>query len=216
MASRRPTAHGLALGLAFLVAFFLARPTAAEPLDRWSGHIAEASARFGVPQDWIRRVMRAESGGRTMLDGRPVTSRAGAMGLMQLMPGTWREMRAAHGLGPDPHEPRDNILAGTAYLRAMYDRFGYPGLFAAYNAGPARYAEHLASGRRLPSETRAYVAAVAPSLLPLSAMVEKPSRSDGLFAKRLNLGSPTVPAGRAAEVRNSLFVPLSTAPTASE
>ena len=58
------------------------------------------------------------------------------MGLMQLMPATWAAMRAEHGLGHDPHDPRDNILAGTAYLRAMYDRFGYPGLFAAYNAGP--------------------------------------------------------------------------------
>ena len=83
------------------------------------------------------------------------------MGLMQLMPGTWQEMRAAHGLGRDPHDPRDNILAGTAYLRAMYDRFGYPGLFGAYNAGPARYADHLARGSRLPQETVAYMATTA-------------------------------------------------------
>ena len=83
------------------------------------------------------------------------------MGLMQLMPGTWRRMRTVHGLGPNPHDPRDNILAGTAYLRAMYDRFGYPGLFAAYNAGPARYADHLATGRKLPRETIAYVARIA-------------------------------------------------------
>jgi hypothetical protein len=86
------------------------------------------------------------------------------MGLMQLMPGTWQAMRSAHGLGSDPDDPRDNILAGTAYLRAMYDRFGYPGLFAAYNAGPARYADHLARGRRLPSETVAYVAKVVSAL----------------------------------------------------
>ena len=130
-------------------------------IARWDPHIEEASARFGVPQDWIRRVMRAESGGRTTIDGVPITSLAGAMGLMQLMPGTWAEMRRRHRLGTDPHDPRDNVLAGTAYLRAMYDRFGYPGLFAAYNAGPARYAEHLSTGRRLPSETLAYVAAIA-------------------------------------------------------
>lgn len=132
MASHRWIAGGGTLRLLAVVALgFIASPVAARPAD-WSGHIAEASARFGVPQGWIRRVIRAESGGRTMLDGRPTTSRAGAMGLMQLMPGTWREMRAAHGLGADPHDPRDNILAGTAYLRAMHDRFGYPGLFAAY------------------------------------------------------------------------------------
>ena len=138
-----------------------AAPAAADSVDRWAGPIAEASSRFGIPESWIRRVMRAESGGRTMLEGRPIMSPAGAQGLMQLMPGTWRAMAAAYGLGPDPHDPRDNIVAGTAYLRAMYDRFGYPGLFAAYNAGPGRYSEHLATGRRLPAETVAYVSSVA-------------------------------------------------------
>ncbi|WP_278392258.1 lytic transglycosylase domain-containing protein [Sphingobium yanoikuyae] len=147
--------------LTLAVALFVATPAAADPLDRWRVEIGEASARFGVPVAWIERVMRAESGGQTMLGGRPITSRAGAMGLMQLMPATWTAMRAAHGLGRNPHDPRDNILAGTAYLRAMYDRFGYPGLFAAYNAGPGRYAAHLASGRALPTETRAYLAQVS-------------------------------------------------------
>src|SRR3546814_21045489 len=47
------------------------------------------------------------------------------------------------------------------YLRLMYDRFGYPGLFAAYNAGPGRYADHLSTGRPLPGETRAYLTALA-------------------------------------------------------
>jgi soluble lytic murein transglycosylase-like protein len=138
-----------------------AGPAAAQGVAAWESHIAEASARFGVPAGWIRRVMDVESGGRAVYRGRPVRSRAGAMGLMQLMPGTWQAMRRAHGLGPDPDDPRDNILAGTAYLRAMYDRFGYPGLFAAYNAGPARYAEHLSRARPLPAETRAYLAKVA-------------------------------------------------------
>lgn len=124
----------------------------------WRAPVAEASARFGIPVTWIERVIKVESGGRTVLNGRPIRSRVGAMGLMQLMPGTWRAMQRAHGLGTDPDNPRDNILAGTAYLRAMYDQFGYPGLFAAYNAGPARYAEHLAGRRRLPSETIAYLA----------------------------------------------------------
>jgi soluble lytic murein transglycosylase-like protein len=137
----------------------------------WRPYIVEASARFGVPAEWIERVMRAESGGKTMLNGRPIISSAGAMGLMQLMPGTWAEMRKALDLGADPHDPRDNILAGTYYLRLMYDRFGYPGLFAAYNAGPSRYAEHLTTGRTLPGETRAYLAAVG------GAQPRAPSRS---------------------------------------
>lgn len=152
---------GLKILLALCLALALPTAPAAASVDRWSGFIAEASARFGIPEAWIRRVMAAESGGRTTLNGRPIESRAGAMGLMQLMPGTWRAMRASLGLGSDPHHPRDNILAGTAYLRMMYDRFGYPGLFAAYNAGPGAYSAHLAGQRRLPAETVAYVAAVA-------------------------------------------------------
>ncbi|MGQ2930461.1 MAG: lytic transglycosylase domain-containing protein [Sphingopyxis sp.] len=119
--------------------------------------------RFGVPVPWIERVMVAESGGRTLWNGRPTVSHAGAMGLMQLMPSTWAEMRRRLGLGRDPHAPRDNILAGTLYLRLMYDRFGYPGLFGAYNAGPARYAAYLEGRRALPGETRDYLRKVAGS-----------------------------------------------------
>lgn len=120
-------------------------------------YIAEAAQRFAIPERWIRAVMRAESANDPL-----AVSSAGAMGLMQIMPRTWDELRARYGLGSDPFEPRDNILAGTAYLREMYDRFGAPGFLAAYNAGPERYAEHLATGRQLPRETRAYVAALAP------------------------------------------------------
>jgi len=134
-----------------------------DAVSRWQAEIAEASQRFGVPVVWIERVMRAESRGHTTLGGRSITSPAGAMGLMQLMPGTWAELRRRLRLGSDPHQPRDNIFAGTAYLREMYDKFGYPGLFAAYNAGPGRYAASLATGRPLPAETRAYLASVAGS-----------------------------------------------------
>lgn len=149
----------LALGLALLFAAPAgAHPKGVDPVFRWHTEIAEASARFGVPVAWIERVMRAESGGMAKLDGRPITSRAGAIGLMQLMPATLAAMRTTYGLGSNPYDPRDNILAGTAYLRAMYDRFGYPGLFGAYNAGPGRYAAYLATGRPLPGETRAYLA----------------------------------------------------------
>jgi soluble lytic murein transglycosylase-like protein len=137
-----------------------ASPSAAQGVRAWNAPIAEASARFGVPVTWIRRVMQVESAGQTLRGGRPIRSRVGAMGLMQLMPGTWQAMRRAHGLGADPDDPRDNILAGAAYLRAMYDRFGYPGLFTAYNAGPARYEEYLAGGRTLPAETVEYLGRV--------------------------------------------------------
>jgi soluble lytic murein transglycosylase-like protein len=159
--SRRWIAARAALKGSLVAALLcLGARSAADPLDPWALDVAEASNRFGVPPEWIRRVMTIESGGHARIEGRPVVSRAGAMGLMQLMPGTWRGLRSLLNLGPDPFEPRDNILAGTAYLRLMYDRFGYPGLFAAYNAGPGRYAGHLATGRRLPPETVAYVATV--------------------------------------------------------
>ncbi len=71
-------------------------------------------------------------------------------------------MRLRYRLGRDPRDPHDNILAGAAYLREMHDRFGAAGFLAAYNAGPGRYAEYLATGRPLPAETVAYVAALAP------------------------------------------------------
>ena len=106
-------------------------PLKAEPVDQWRPLISQASARFGVPEDWIVRVMQAESRGRP-----DALSPKGAMGLMQLMPGTWADMRAALRLGPDPYDPHDNVVAGALYLRQLYNRFGYPGLFAAYNAGP--------------------------------------------------------------------------------
>ncbi len=86
------------------------------------------------------------------------------MGLMQIMPKTWTELRARYGLGVDPYDPRDNILAGAAYIRELHDRYGAPGFLAAYNAGPRRYENHLATGRPLPDETQAYVATLAPTI----------------------------------------------------
>lgn len=141
-------------------------PLAGTSVDAWSVYIDEASHRFGVPADWVRGVMQQESGGRTHLNGRPITSSAGATGLMQVMPGTFAEMSARHGLGRDPYDPRANILAGTAYLRAMYDRYGPAHFLAAYNAGPGRVDEHLRADRALPGETRAYTAALQPRLFP--------------------------------------------------
>src|SRR3546814_207365 len=151
--------------------------------------------------------MRAESGGRTRLHGEPITSWAGAMGLMQLMPGTWAELSVAHDWGSDPNDPRNNILAGTAYLRAMYDRFGYPGLFAAYHAGPGRYAAHLRSGQPLPSETRAYLAAVADDA-PDRARMTPIETANTIFAVRRSLDERPRPPCSEARPANRLFVPL--------
>jgi len=123
----------------------------------WASLIAEASQRLGVPAHWIRAVIQAESAGDT-----GTVSPKGAMGLMQVMPGTYEELRFRYHLGADPYEPRNNILAGAAYLLEMHNRFGPDGFLAAYNAGPGRYEDYLKSGRPLPEETRNYVAALAP------------------------------------------------------
>ncbi len=119
--------------------------------------VRQAAQRYGVPASWIEAVMAIESGGDVL-----ALSPQGAMGLMQVMPETWASLRARHGLGDSPYDPRDNILAGAAYLRELYDRYGSPGFLAAYNAGPGRYDEHLSTGRALPHETQLYVATLAP------------------------------------------------------
>src|SRR5690606_37973063 len=126
VAALRLAALALALGMTGAHAVADAAPAVPDAVvvmspavARWTPLIREASRRFGVPEAWIAAVMRAESGGRTHLDGRPIVSRAGAMGLMQVMPGTYAAMRRRYGLGSDPHDPRDNIMAGTAYLKLM-------------------------------------------------------------------------------------------------
>lgn len=132
------------------------RELAANPFATF---VAEAAQRFGLPTLWIDAVMMGESAG----DVRAVSPQ-GAMGLMQIMPETWHDLRSRHGLGLDPFDPRDNILAGAAYMREMQDRYGSPGFLAAYNAGPKRYEEYLTMGRELPVETQVYVAALAPMI----------------------------------------------------
>ena len=127
--------------------------------DRIDRFVTEAALRFGIPASWIKAIMQAESRGAVR-----AVSPKGAMGLMQIMPQTWADLRSRYGLGANPFDPHDNILAGAAYLRELHDRYGAAGFLAAYNAGPGRYEDYLASGRPLPAETQAYVAALAPLL----------------------------------------------------
>ena len=112
--------------------------------------MAQASARFGVPIAWIARVITSESAGETEWNGKPITSIAGAMGLMQIMPATYAELRRRYDFGADPYDPGDNIGAGTAYLSELNRRYGYPALFAAYHAGPKRYEDFLLRRDPLP------------------------------------------------------------------
>jgi hypothetical protein len=134
--------------------------------DPWGPYIREASAKYDVPEKWIREVMRQESGGNLYgRGGQLITSGAGAMGLMQVMPATYDDLRGRYReLGDDPYDPHNNILAGSAYVREMYDIYGAPGFLAAYNAGPGRLDDYLTRNRTLPLETRRYVAAIGPRI----------------------------------------------------
>ena len=206
------------------IAAVWAAPARAESVSHWQPYITEASQRFGIPEDWIARVMRAESGGQTKRNGRPIRSRVGAMGLMQIMPGTWSGLTMRYSLGTNPDDPRFNILGGTAYLREMYDQFGYPGLFAAYNAGPRRYVAYAEGRSRLPRETIAYVASITGDTLskPLS-----PSAPATASQNDVQLASATPPPTLFFSVKSqshpgsvspqdssssTLFVTLKTAP----
>src|SRR5207247_10105596 len=80
-----------------------------------------------VPAGLVRAVIQAESNYHER-----ARLRKGAMGLMQLMPGTARQFAVA-----DPYEPRSNIEGGTRYLKFLLERFELPLAIAAYNAGEA-------------------------------------------------------------------------------
>jgi hypothetical protein len=141
-------------------------PPPGPPEDPWGPYIREAAQRYAVPEQWVRAVMHQESDGQEQ-----AVSPVGAMGLMQVMPDTYEGLRMRYGLGGDPYDPHNNILAGTAYIREMYDRFGAPGFLAAYNAGPNRVDSYLAGAAVLPDETVNYLAAITPNLgnsVPLS------------------------------------------------
>jgi len=161
--SARLATVGLAIAVTLCSIEGRAEPATARPALIAAAHapfaafVVEASQRFGIPAAWIRAVMRAESFG----DVRAISPK-GAIGLMQIMPETWAALSQRYRLGADPYDAHDNIIAGAAYLRELHDRYGIPGFLAAYNAGPARWEDHLATGRPLPAETRAYLSRLAP------------------------------------------------------
>ncbi|MFA4994124.1 MAG: lytic transglycosylase domain-containing protein [Bdellovibrionales bacterium] len=173
---------------------------AAPSLEPLQPYISESSERFGIPENWVRAVIMAESYG----DPKAVSSK-GAMGLMQLMPGTWKDMRALYNLGTDPFDPKANIQAGTAYLKAMYDLFGYPALFAAYNIGEAHYEDHLHTGKALPEETSAYVADVE-RRLGFSTQVSTKIASGRQLFFRLSSVEGTEPKSESPGSANGLFI----------
>lgn len=111
--------------------------------------VAEEAKRQGVPVDLALALVKQESGGK-----QSAVSPKGAIGAMQLMPGTAKE------LGVDPADPVQNVRGGVTYLKQQLDRFGTPELaLAAYNAGPGAVAKH--GGVPPYAETRDYVSKVS-------------------------------------------------------
>lgn len=90
--------------------------------------IKEYSQKYGLDSDFVKAVVKQESG-----FNEKATSKCGAMGLMQLMPGTAKALNVN-----DPYNARDNIEGGVKYLKGLMDRFGgdMKLALAAYNAGP--------------------------------------------------------------------------------
>lgn len=172
-------------------------PPVARATSAWSAYIDEAAARFGLPAAWLHGVMQVESGGRTHVGGQPITSPAGAMGVMQVMPATFAKMRARYVLGADPYDPRTNILAGAAYLREMYDRYGERHFLAAYNAGPGRVDAWLRGRASLPVETRAYALTLLPRLgFPTPAEYAAPPAAAQDLTSAAAMSSLLAPASR--------------------
>jgi soluble lytic murein transglycosylase-like protein len=125
------------------------RPPAAQPVrERYEPYIREHSNRHALRPDLVRAVIQVESG-----FNRWARSPKGAMGLMQLMPATARDLGV-----DDPYDPEENIRGGTRYLRQLIDKYdGNEELaLAAYNAGSSAVDRH---GRAVPPyrETRQYV-----------------------------------------------------------
>ena len=213
---------GLAVGAALFVPLGSVPACAnATPVLRGDGHeavavwqpdIAAAAHRFDIPEAWIAAVMRAESGGQATMDGEPIRSPAGAMGLMQVMPQTYAALRARYRLGADPYAPRDNILAGAAYLRELLDRYGVPWFLAAYNAGPARLDAFLHTGRALPAETQRYLAVLAPQIGGMSGALQAAAATTGLSTK----SAPEAPVWSPSDALSAgLFVTVVVHPEAS-
>jgi hypothetical protein len=132
------------------------------PVAKRGGHkyedlVIQEATRQGVDPNLAVHVLYKETG--NLKDPENARSKAGALGVMQLMPGTAKE------LGVNPLDPMENIQGGISYLKKMYAKYQDPSLAAAaYNAGPGRVDRALRSEGglgNLPRETRNYMVGLA-------------------------------------------------------
>ncbi len=137
----------------------------------------------GIPVWALRAIARTESGGQP--DPIHSTSPAGAQGVMQIMPDTWR----SEGYKGSPNNLQDNVRAGATYYKMLLTKYGDPIKAAgAYNVGPGAFDDYLAGKRTLPQETINYMASVAAMHVPIDETPLPPhvlAASD--FGTKLNL-----------------------------
>jgi hypothetical protein len=146
-------------GARYLPTWWLSRETESRRALNF-GTVAAIACEFGIPTNLLDAVIIQESGYKSW-----VISSAGAMGIMQIMPGTARQLGLAN-----PFNPMANMRAGARYLRQQLDRFGRVDLaLAAYNAGPERRALQQGYVPAIP-ETRNYVRTITTNWARLARM----------------------------------------------
>jgi soluble lytic murein transglycosylase-like protein len=141
-----------------------AQPSPAAPALDFQQPINGATGQPAGDMDLLDRIVQgvihAESGGRqTDSNGNTLTSKAGALGLMQLMPST------AEQLGVDPDDPDQNVAGGTTYLSQLYAKYGnWFDALAAYNWGPGKVDRAKANGSDYPDSVNAYASGILGSV----------------------------------------------------
>jgi hypothetical protein len=146
------TAIGAAAGGAGGAAFDLMRHLGVGPFGSGNSSNGDNSsyAQIASGSPLIQAMMAQESGGR-----QSAVSSKGAIGLMQLIPGT------ARSLGVDPNDPAQNLAGGVRYMDMLLKQYNsVPLALAAYNAGPGRIDAVLAGKASLPAETQNYVRSI--------------------------------------------------------
>lgn len=183
-----------------------------------ANYASEAANRSGLPIDIVLRVMMAESGGNPR-----IVSSKGAMGCMQIMPATWSYLTGRYRLRADPFDARMNMIGGAMYLAELGSRYGWPGAFSAYNAGPGRYQRYVRNGAALPAETIAYTGRLGGNADPRPTVVIAPRwQAASLFLARRSLEDAheqtlQIASSAGAKVgRASPLFPLSARPDGQE